>query len=471
MNARLAFLVAVTAASLGLHLVRISFPDRPVFDERHYATYATSWASGQPTVCIHPPLGTLLYAAALRLSPAERYRETEFLRFHVQGGQAGRGELVPERLSSKNGEAFGDFPYVRLRVLASCFGSILPLLSFLVLARLTQNRYAPYLAAIFVLLENALLMETRLILLDGMYLSVGMAALVLWFQEPRRPLLAGILFGLALGVKLLAIAFVGPVLSSLFTSSRGGKDRWEAARACVRFVGAGFLTLAIVMLSINVIVPAEKRLEYYETHRPAARGLPRWIGETSPWMRTPLESVDALIQEFNYSVDGYTTAALIHPADSFWYQWPLMRGSFVYYPPPENSRALYKDEIWKAPRPALALIGNPIVWYSGTLAAFAAILVAIRKWPERRSETVRPFVILAGGYLLTFAPFVLFVWRSSFLYHYFPALLFSILAAALMAGWWLDGIASERTRVVVGGGIVGLVAAGFATVLSYSLGL
>lgn len=467
MSVRRTFLVAVTAASLGLHLVRLSFPDRPVFDERHFATYAAAWAGGQPHVDIHPPLGKLLYAAVLLSAPAQRYQGADFLQAVADKEEAGSG--TPSRPPRPDlSQSFDDFPYVRLRLLACCFGSILPLLSFALLARLTRNRFAPYLAAVFVLFENSLLMETRLILLNGMYLSLGMAALVLWLREPRRPLAAGVLFGLSLSVKPLAVAFLGPMLFSLVTDGLDGRAGREAVRACIRAVGAGLLTLAIVMVSVNALVPAQRRVEYYRTHRPSVPGLPA----SAAWLPPPVAApLDALIREARLVAEGHASGSFIHPADSFWYDWPRMRGTFVYYPPPAKARELYKDRLGAAPRPALALVGNPFVWFSGTLAMSCAVLFTLWRWPQRRAERVRAFVILAGGYVWALAPFALLVRRSAFLYHYFPALILSILAAALIVGECLERIPSARLRVVAGASLIALAAAGFLRFLPFTLGL
>ncbi len=61
-------LAVILAIGLGLHLYRVSYPDRPVFDEAHFATYAADYVKDRVFFDIHPPLGKLIYAAFIRSS-------------------------------------------------------------------------------------------------------------------------------------------------------------------------------------------------------------------------------------------------------------------------------------------------------------------------------------------------------------------------------------------------------------------
>ena len=88
----------------------------------------------------------------------------------------------------------------------------------------------------------------------------------------------------------------------------------------------------------------------------------------------------------------------------------------------------------------IGMFGNPVVWL-GTLAGLAIVLVAaarravpfVARWPV--------LLQLAVAYAFNFLPFA-FIKRPMYLYHYFFALIFSVMLVALgigaMAGWDTD---------------------------------
>jgi dolichyl-phosphate-mannose--protein O-mannosyl transferase len=60
-------LIAIGFCGSFLHIVSIAYPDTPVFDEAHFATYSSQYATGRMPIDIHPPLGKLIYAGVLTL--------------------------------------------------------------------------------------------------------------------------------------------------------------------------------------------------------------------------------------------------------------------------------------------------------------------------------------------------------------------------------------------------------------------
>ncbi len=88
------------------------------------------------------------------------------------------------------------------------------------------------------------------------------------------------------------------------------------------------------------------------------------------------------------------------------------------------------------------LLGNVVVWYSGTLSVLSyLVLLCLYLLRRRRAcfdlpeESFGHFIntgeVLLLGYLLHFAPF-LFYDRTLFVTHYLPAYLFKIMLAAFM---------------------------------------
>ncbi|KAG8228394.1 hypothetical protein J437_LFUL003866, partial [Ladona fulva] len=111
-------------------------------------------------------------------------------------------------------------------------------------------------------------------------------------------------------------------------------------------------------------------------------------------------------------------------------EWPLMSTGIAYWVSPDSNAQVH-------------LLGNIIVWYSGTISvvAYCSILVFYllrrrRECYDISNEAWNKFVImgevLLGGYLIHYLPYF-FTEKTLFLHNYFPALVFKILlTAALM---------------------------------------
>ncbi|KAI8957410.1 glycosyltransferase family 39 protein [Daldinia sp. FL1419] len=120
-----------------------------------------------------------------------------------------------------------------------------------------------------------------------------------------------------------------------------------------------------------------------------------------------------------------TNAGLVesHAWDSRPESWPILRRGINFWG--KNHRQIY-------------LMGNPIVWYTSTLAVVIYALfkgIAILRWQRSYNDyenpTFKRFDYEIGTWVLGWAfhyfPFFL-MGRQLFLHHYFPALVFAVLA-------------------------------------------
>jgi len=125
-----------------------------------------------------------------------------------------------------------------------------------------------------------------------------------------------------------------------------------------------------------------------------------------------------------------TNAGLVesHAWDSRPPSWPILKRGINFWG--KNNRQIY-------------LIGNPIIWWSSTLAIVAYVLfkgIATLRWQrgfnDYNIENFRRYDFEVGATVLGWAfhyfPFFL-MQRQLFLHHYFPALFFAIIA--LCQGW------------------------------------
>jgi dolichyl-phosphate-mannose-protein mannosyltransferase len=117
-----------------------------------------------------------------------------------------------------------------------------------------------------------------------------------------------------------------------------------------------------------------------------------------------------------------------HPNSSKWYTWPFMHRTIFYWQGETTPLSSEKSYIY--------LLGNPSVYWLGTLSVVAFILISIFKLTNKRSLSGDPKIsnitlLIIIGYLANLLPFAL-IGRVMFLYHYEIALIFSVISIALL---------------------------------------
>ncbi len=452
-------LAGIVAVSFVLHVYRISYPAQPVFDEAHFATYAADFARGAPSFDIHPPLGKLIYAAALRLGGYEATAWDSFVQIVPLADGGFRAETV--RYS------FGDFPFVLLRVVSALFGIALPALLYFFLRSIGLGAPAALVGAFFVAAENALLVQTRFIFLDGMYLAFGLASLALYFRQRTPTWLSGALFGLALGVKLTAVTFIGPVVADMFL--RGAAERRVARRRAGAFLGIGaFVCAASFVLGSAFVAPVDQR-ELWNAYGVFDEAVP--VVESGRGAAAVLRNAG---MQMLLSLSGYVGGGENRDNDiertSRWYDWPLAQQPMLYFTSSEADRLAMRDESRPFGAGSIVLAGNGVVRglsASAVLVAlFSALVLFVRSARGRAENADRQLLLLGAGYITSMLPFMFLVDRPTYPYHYFPALIFAI---GLFA-WLLErelgltrGAVSARQIawlvLTVGAAIAGFVAA------------
>ncbi len=108
---------------------------------------------------------------------------------------------------------------------------------------------------------------------------------------------------------------------------------------------------------------------------------------------------------FNY----HSTLVDTHDYSSYWYQWPVMQRPIWYY----------SGIVSATVREGISSFGNPLVWWTGIPAA----IYTFRLWTKKKDRTA---AFLFTGYLAQYLPWF-FVSRITFIYHYFPSVIFVVL--------------------------------------------
>ena len=366
-------LIAVAAT---IRFWRLWFPAEIVFDEVHFVGQARHYLNGHPFLDPHPPLAKLLIALSIRI--------------------------------------FGDYSWA-WRVPNALAGTALVAITYLLGRRLFRSRFAATLAAAFVLSDGMFLVDSRIAVLDIVYLTCAAWSYLLLFRfiqtadliEKRRTLLAmGAVLGLCLSAKLyipavtflLVVGFLWfvlarrPVFAHDEKGVKGGLDGLLGKRT----VGA----LALVG-GVSAIVYVGVFLPHF------------WFG----WWGgiADLFNYYAKVMWYERSVSTAT-----HPYAAPWWSWPLLLRPIAYW---QNfpAKGDIVATIWGG--------GNPALWWGALTAVSIVGLQAI----ERRSLS-RAFIVTGYlAYLIIWIP----IGRTLFLYHYMPSVYFGLLAlAAVLAECW-----------------------------------
>lgn len=388
----------MSVLALVTRLWNIAYPHGVVFDEVYFRGFAADYLSGHYFFDIHPPLVKLLFAGDAWL-------------FHL----------------SQTDISSGLWGGVVLRCLPALAGAALVPLVYLITRKIGLGRLGASVAAVFVLCDNALLVESRFVLMDILLLLFSFGALYLvmilikksGWQRWLLVASVGLLLGMTVSTKWTGLAMVALVGAYYLIESIIKKVR------PLRIAGEILLVLTL----IATVYVGSFALHF---------GLLGHSGEGDAFMSEKFQStlvgsdyykssahmsfVDKFI-ELNHemytaedSIEGTT-----HPYSSKWYQWPFMMKP-IYYWQGDIHDDSYQGNIY--------LLGNPLVWWLSSLSVLAAFLVwFVRpKWLGSRHRMV---AYLLFGYGLNYLPFV-FITRPMFLYHYLTALVLSILIAAIM---------------------------------------
>jgi len=111
-----------------------------------------------------------------------------------------------------------------------------------------------------------------------------------------------------------------------------------------------------------------------------------------------------------------------HPYSSSWYEWPIIKRPIWFY-----SRIVTQTAEGGL-REGISSFGNPAVWWMGIPATFYMVYL----WLKKKDRTAAFLVV---GYLAQYLPWF-FVTRITFIYHYFPSVIFVVLMIMYSMQQW-----------------------------------
>ena len=274
-------IVVLVGIAAALRFWNLNHPNELVFDEVHFVGQARHYLQGEKFLDPHPPLAKVLIALGIKL--------------------------------------FGDVPWA-WRIGVAAMGTILCGVTYLLGRRMFHSRLAAALSASFVLSDGFFLVDSRIAVIDIVYLTFAAISYLLMFRFIQSPnwrdrrrimIFLGISLGLCLGSKLYvpAITFLLVTGFIAFTLAR---PEAEKARAVAFGERNRRITGAVLMLGgiASVFYLACFIPHYY---------LGWWGG---------------IADLFHYYKDVMyekSVSTATHPYASPWWSWPLMMRPVAYW--------------------------------------------------------------------------------------------------------------------------------------------
>jgi dolichyl-phosphate-mannose-protein mannosyltransferase len=298
------FLCVIVALTLAMHFSTVTPPTDTILDEIHYVKDARSIMTEHISQRMeHPPLAKLIIVGGI--------------------------------------EAFGDNPW-GWRVFPILFGTTGLVLFYFLCRKLEMGRTGSNIALFLLAFENMTFVQDHVAMLDVYYVTLMMAAFLLYVS--RRYILAGVGIGLSALAKLNG-ALAGPVVFVHWLFSRRQKHSWWFALTAV-FAVVAFVELLILF-------------EWLIVHQ----------------FNSSIDPIARIRQMLQLS-GTLTFATVTHPALSYPWEWLISYKPMAFYVDPHYNSAIsftvwalamptFLYLVWKAIRHSEAgLFGA--AWFFGT---------------------------------------------------------------------------------------------------------
>lgn len=290
------------------------------------------------------------------------------------------------------------------RIAGALFGIAMVPVCYLFTRKLTGNTPASALACVLFAFDFMHFTQTRLATIDVFITFFVMLMYLFMYQyctetiygnSPKKAYLSlgacGICMGLGIACKWTGI-YAGAGLAVIFFINL--YQRYRDGRFTLKSI---YRTILFCLLFF-LVVPA---LIYLLSYLPF-----RDYTDDGLFLRM-LHNQESM---FSYHSDLEAT----HPYSSAWYEWPIIKRPIWYF-----SSIVTGSAGNGGIREGISAFGNPIVWWSGIPAALYMVYLAVRK-----KDSTAAFLIT--GYLAQYLPWF-FVTRITFIYHYFPSVIFVVL--------------------------------------------
>lgn len=383
------YTVILLSLSIVTHFAFFGYPSQTIFDEVHFGKFVSAYYTNEYYYDIHPPLGKLIIA-----------------------GFAGLFDFKPEFTFTNIGDKFQNNKYLSLRFLPSLAGVLLPLVIYLLVLQLGMSRSAAFIGGLLMVLENAILTQSRLILLDAFLLLFGFLSLLFYLKykihNTKYLILFSVFAALAASIKWTGLAFLAlPGLFELYRVFKNKNPEISIHRhACRQAGNIAKLFLCFAVLP-SIIYFSVFTLHFSLLTKP---------GSGDAFMDKEFHSYNVWDKFIDLNIEMYrgnTRLTATHSYGSNWYSWPVMARPIFYWVK-DNARIYY--------------LGNPLIYWTSTIAVLMLLIGYLTTKKERNFVST----LLLSGFLLNLLPFI-GIKRVMFLYHYATASIFAILILVYLA--------------------------------------
>ena len=364
----------------------------PVFDEVFYPVFALNYLEGKNFFSVHPPLGSYLLSLGIYLYHLLPW--TEVISFGITDIE--------------------DINPLAFRWVSALSGVMLIYVGYKLALEIFNQRGFALLVALFLTLDGSLLVDSRLGLINIFFSLFGLMAMLFFIKGIKGNslsyfALAGFLLGAAVSVKWNGLGFW---LSGLL------------------------LTLQFFILH-KYITHHQDMKEVITIFHFKALGLVfllPFIVYLAFWLPDLLHNNSNLIDQHSQMISYHfeNTDQKLHPYSSPWYTWPMMIRPIAYFfeSGAQSGSMIVDVEVFKA----IHLFPNPALNFFSLIA----VVILSFKWIGYLSESLGNRIIREELYLSSFILFGFYAnflpWalasRSTFIYHYQPAAIFSFFALA-----------------------------------------
>lgn len=406
--------------SFATRFYNFGYPKEIVFDELYFAQFATDYFSGEYYFDIHPPLAKLIMAGSAKIVGADLPTDFDF-----------------QEISQE----YPDNSYKVLRFIVGIFGVLLPLAVYFLSKELFKKKMSAVLAAVFIILENALLVQSRVILMDIMLLVFGVLGLTFLFVARRKQkflkylflVLSGIFLSAAISVKWTALVFLG-VAGAILLFDLISKRKFKEFLLRALLIG-----VVAILFYFGVFVVHFKLLsksgdgDVFMT--PQFR---KTLVDSDYYDNSSIKPLGMVGKFIELNVTMYSANAGLsatHPYGSTWYSWPVLYRPIYYW--------YHDDGVGQASR--IYLQGNPFIWWFGlAVVLYSLFWFVVNLFKKNKEKDFWIIGLLLLGYFANLLPYIL-VTRVAFLYHYFPSLIFLI----ILSGYFIEKHFRKQPLVLI----------------------
>jgi len=395
-------LIIILLLSFSTRFFLLAYPSEIIFDEVHFGKFVNAYFSHKYYFDIHPPLGKLMIAGF-----AGMFGYKGKISFEKIGAQADSKSLFV------------------LRFLPAFFSALFPLIIYFLLKELGISARNSLLGALLVIFENGILTHSKFILIDIFLLFFGFVALYFYLKHKKEKnekikrlflVLAFFFSAMAFSIKWTGLSFIGLILVDILFAFF--KKRKRFLQFCLEIIVFFFVFLFvyyfIFLIHFKIVYKSGSGDAFMSSAFQRTllnnKVLNKDIKPLADWQK---------FIELNKKMYIYNSRITSeHSYTSRWYEWPWAVKPIWYWAGSvENKKA------------NIYLFGNFIIWFA--IIPMIIYIFYLIKNKEKRKKVPPFFWLFFLGYFANLLPYIL-IRRATFIYHYFPSLIFGILMLVVL---------------------------------------